>query len=609
MPRILSSLLAALLLAAAFCAVAVQARAGEIWKLEVTASDEVTTEVDEDGALTDETLEKEAKLTFQNTVIGETELKLEADVKSTDEKLEEDFDTSKLDVILDAELKGPWWSVTAGWEENVEKTDDPETNTTIEDSYDLEIKLEPEHDALPDLGFKIEGDDDQVARAYVGKFEYTLLEMFEFKLEGEKEYTSARDPADDNTDDRSYKMEMSFDRDLNESWKLETAWTNERTQNLTLDHGDHLLKKEDTLDNNFKGKLEYDPLEWIALTIERELDWSKDFIAASPTEEPTTETSDKTKGEIKAEPELTEFLDLKLDFIDEREKKGGTDTDEDTWNQEYSAELIYEPMEIAKLSATYDGKIERTFPEDPAEENARDHSDEYGLEGEVKFWEDQINLKAKRTFTYKWESGLRSGRERNWEFEGEWKYENFPNLKFTPKWTQKKDEDLLEATADLESTISLDIEYIVELGDVTKVDVKHTYERTSFFPDGEVHYIERSDDSSVKVELNDFLEGMKNAVELTRKATDKSEDDEGPEVDYKVTWEYTWTALEIYELTLKYEYDMPDESENKKTYEASLKFPFFLEHFDVNLEYSHDTQVEGETSDTHRYLIELKGEF
>jgi hypothetical protein len=315
------------------------------------------------------------------------------------------------------------------------------------------------------------------------------------------------------------------------------------------------------------------------------------------------------KEEIKAEPELTEFIDLKLGLTDEREAKGGTDSDEDTSNQEYSAEFTYEPMEIAKFTATYDGKDERTDPEDPAEENTKDHSDEYSLEGEAKLWDDQINLKAKRTFTYNWESGTRSGRERNWEFEGEWKYENFPNLTLTPKWTQKKDEDLLEATADLESSIEVVIEYTVELGDVTKADLKHTYERTSFFPDGEVHYIERTDDSSVKVELADFLAGMKVSTELTRKAADKSEDDEGPEVDYKISWEYTWTALEIYELNLKYEYDMPDEAEDSKLYEATLKFPFFLEHFEFNLEYSHETQIEGDTSDTHRYLFEVKGEF
>ena len=603
MPRYLSSLLLGLLLTAAVCSVAGRAWAGEVWKLEATASDEVTTEVDEEGALTSETVEKEVKVTFQNTVIGETELKLEGTVTTTDEINEGDFDTSKTDVVFDAELKGPWWTWSAGWEENVEKTDDPAENTTVDDSYDMEIKLEPEHDALPDLGFKIEGDNDQVARAYVGKFEYTLLEMFEFKLEGEKDYTSARDPTEDNTDDRSYKMEMSFDRDLNESWKFEAAWSNERTQNLTLDHDDHLVEKEDSLDNNFKAKLEYDPLEWLVLTIERELDWAKDYS------EGTTETSDKMKEEIKAEPELTEFIDLKLDIIDEREAKGGTDSDEDTWNQEYSAEFIYEPMEIAKFTATYDGKDERTDPEDPAEENTKDHSDEYSLEGEAKLWEDQINLKAKRTFTYNWESGTRSGRERNWEFEGEWKYENFPNLTLTPKWTQKKDEDLLEATADLESTIEVVIEYTVELGDVTKADLKHTYERTSFFPDGEVHYIERTDDSSVKVELADFLAGMKVSTELTRNASDKSGDDVGPELSYKHTLTYEWLALDAYNLKFSYEHELGNETEDKESFDTEISCKVFNDKIEVKFEHEYSNKLQGDEEQKHRYLIEIKGEF
>ncbi|RMG86227.1 MAG: hypothetical protein D6708_14540, partial [Candidatus Dadabacteria bacterium] len=92
-------------------------------------------------------------------------------------------------------------------------------------------------------------------------------------------------------------------------------------------------------------------------------------------------------------------------------------------------------------------------------------------------------------------------------------------------------------------------------------------------------------------------------------ASDESEDDQGPTVDYTYSVTYDWSFLEQYDLSYEYQFDKKSDAEDTRNHQVTLSAEFLEGLLTVNFEWELDQQLEGETRDTHRYLIEVQGQF
>ena len=119
----------------------------------------------------------------------------------------------------------------------------------------------------------------------------------------------------------------------------------------------------------------------------------------------------------------------------------------------------------------------------------------------------------------------------------------------------------------------------------------------------------RDDDSDLTLSFDNFLEGMALELSLTRKASDESKDDKGPEIDYTYNVTYDYEFLENYTFSFEYQLDRKQESEDVRNFQTTLSMEFLEGLLTVDLEHEFEEQLEGETKDVHRYLIEVTGKF
>ncbi|TAL16825.1 hypothetical protein EPN96_07785 [bacterium] len=563
---------------------------------EATYTKEGDRKADESGSVFDEKETRKFTFGYDHKTSYDFNVKLGYELSRAFEDKEEDFDTLTTDHSVKGEAKATWWSAASEWSQSITESDDPETDTEIDTTLKFEAKAEPKNDILPDAAFTYERSDETVDKAYEGAFEYKLLkDLVEFSLDAKKDTSTPRSPEEDKTDDRSFAATAKFKTDLGDAWKFDAEAKHQRDQGLTLDSDDRLLDKSDTLTNEAKAKLEFKTIEWVDFAVTQENKWDKDFMVEEP-----TEVSRKWEGEVKVSPKPSEFIDVKADYVYTLENKEGTDADTTTTSQGAGAELTYKPLDIVSLLFSYDWTYDHESPED--ESSIRKRKDEYKLESEWKVWEDQIKFKATRNFSYEWENGDRTNTDVVWDFEGNLELKDIPGLELKPVYT-------VSADSGKESKWEVAAKYTIELGDVTKFSVDHKYSRTATYPEEEVNFIKREDDTKFALELKDFFKNMTAKAEYGHKASDESEDDAPPEFEYTLDLSYGWKALGIYDFAVDHGYTRNSTSEDKKSYDVSLSFPIYRDHLKFKFEYGFETQIEGEKNDSESYLVEVSGKF
>jgi len=613
------------------------------WDVEATVSDERKTEVTDEGSDRTETFEQSYSITYETEINPVLLLAIDFALDITDEINEgpdpdTDFDTREIKPSIDVELQAVWWDLTGSWEETQKSSDDPDQADTKDFSWNVEYTAEPASEVLPALKLKFQRDetiedgqtqnrDDDIE----GSLDYTFWDLLDLTFDAKKEtlrdigaivVTDINDPdntlaeIDQTQEDRSYKVDISLDKELWDTIKLEAEWTNERQQTVEyaddtyLDIvngppiiGDEITARDDTLKNTLKGKVTYTLLEDLEFSLEREIDWDKD-LEVGPLEVTDTWTGSAAYG-----ASLTETIDLDLSYDDERKDTRGTGSDSYAITRDYAAALDFSPLENITLSPSFDRSDKVEWFDDPEKPKDDSVDDKWEVQLDASVWKDQVELSLTRTFNTTTESGKKTTDERNWDADLTFTFDGVPNLEFSPQYTYTEDRDLLANTTDLERKVEVGIVYELTLGEVTTFTIDHTYSRTSKDPAEGVGTIQRDDDSDVTLSFDNFLKGMGLELSLTRKATDESEDDKGPEIDYTYNVTYDYEFLENYTFSFEYKLDKKQESEDVRNFQTTLSMDFLDGLLTVDLEHEFEEQLEGDTKDTHRYLIEITGKF
>ncbi len=583
---------------------------GATWSVDATVSDERKTEITEQGSESTETAEQSYSISYEVDLNPSLLLSLDLTLDITDEIKEPGYDTRDVNPSVEADLSGPWWDLTGSWETTVKSSHDPEEDTTRDDSWNLELTAEPESPAVPDVKAKYQrdvsregGTAEKVDDTLEGSLDYGLGEWLDVTFDVKRDISDDRINEDSDTEDRDYKVDVSFDKELWARAKFEAEWSNERQQSLTLADDGEILERDDSLKNSFQAKLTYNPLDDLELSLDRQIDWDKDL------EQGPLEVTDTWTGEASYGASLTETIGLDLDYSDERKETRGTGSDSYAITRDYSVAADFAPLDTVTLSPSFDRSAKIEWFVDPEQPTDDSVDDTWEVELDAAFWKDQLDLALTRTFKVTVENGERTATERNWDADLTVSYEGLPNLSLSPQYTYTQDDDLLKDTSDIERKWEVQIQYELTFGDVTTFSLDHTYTRTSTDPAEGRSTIQREDDSEVSLSFSSFLEGMDLELSLTRKASDESEDDKGPTVDYTYSVTYDLTVLEIYDFSFEYNYDKKSEAENTRNYQTTFSVEFLDGMVSLNLEYELDQQLQGDKKDTHRYLIELQGQF
>ncbi len=579
------------------------------WSADFSLSDERTTEIAEESTTT-EKVEQSYGLSYEHAFHPGLRLSLDFSLDITHEINEPDYDTRDIKPAVDVSLESAWWILSATWETTEKRSADPDEATTRDSSWSVELSLEPESNALPDVSSTFQRDVSQeggttqtVDDDIKFSLDYRNGNWLDLTLDLKKTSTDERVTADSDSEDRSYKLDVSVDKDVGDHLRIEAEWTHERQQSMTLaDNGD-VLERDDSLKNNFRGKLSFLPLDALELTLDREIDWDKD-LELGP-----LQVTDTWTGEISYGADITETIGLDLDYTDERKETRGTDSDSYAITRDYSFALNFSPWEALSFSPSFDRSDKTEWFDDPLQPTEDTLDDQLELEGTASFWDDRFQLTVTRIFRTVTENGKRTTRERNWDVDLDVGYEGLPGLEVSPRFTYSQDEDLLAETTDVEKKWEVNLRLELKLGDVTTFSLDHTYTRTSTYPAEGENTIQRDDDTDVTLSFSDFLRGMSFELGLTRKASDQSKDDKKYTVDYTYNVTYDWEILETYFVSFEYQYDKKSDADDTRNYSFVLSYEIMDGLVVINFEYELDQQLESEKRDTHRYLIEVQGEF
>ncbi len=644
-PRLL---LAVLLLLVAGASVPLRGHAAT-WELEATVSEEKKTEIQNDGSTKTDTFEQSYSISYDLDVNPALQLTVDFTLDITDEEKttpdgSSDTDTREINPAVDVDLQAVWWDLTASWDYDQQSSSDE--LTTHDTTYDVEFTAEPGSGVLPDVNFKFQRDRSEegsqtqtVDDTYEGSLDYTFWDLLDITFDAKKEHQRDVDAIqvtdtgtgavvqeiDRKTETRSYQFDVSLDRDLLENLTLEVEWSNEREQTVEYAGGTNLstsppiiegetgtedFPRDDTLTNDLRGKLTYTILEDLELSLDRELNWDKDL------EGDQLDKTDTWTSEVSYARSLTDTIDIDLSYSDERKREEFSDPTQDdteTTTRDYAAALDFSPFENLTISPSFDRSDKSDRPDLPVAGEPRSNDtvdDTWEIQLDAAVWDDRLELSVTRTWSVTREEGDKTTDDRDWDVEVTFTHEDVPGLELNPSYTYTETENAIDDTSEREKKIEVNINYEISLGDVLTFTLDHTYTRTQNYPATDIDYVERDDDTDLTVTWDQFFDGMSLEGSFTRQANDKSEDDEEAKIDYTYSLLYDYEFLEQYTLSLEYEYDDKEEPPDSRNFLVTFSAEFLEGLLTVDWEYEYEKELGGDDpKETHRYLIELSGQF
>ncbi len=609
MPQPLRALGLVLLFAGAL---APGAARGATWSLEAGVSKDRSTEILKGPAgsrSSTDAWEQSYGVSFETdlTTALQFSFDLSLSVKdSRDEKATGDTDSRSVTPSLTLGFAAEWWDATFVWDEAIEAKREPgkPKTKTVESSWGVDLAVQPEDDRLPEVKFKTQGGSGDASRDSNEELTYShsFLDLVEFSLDVGRDRSDSP-KADEDTEDRKYGTELSANVPVSESIKLEVAWSHSRQQGLTLRDDGSTKERTDSLTNGLTSKLSWTVLDGLELGLGRDLSWEKDL------EKGTLEVTDTWTGDASYDLALTDKIDLALGYGDKREETRGSQSGKYGITRDYTVNLDYALWENLSLAGSFDRGDTRSWPKAAAEKSEHSVSDTWETSLDASFWDDQVAFTATRTYSQSAKNGTRDAKDVGWTFDLSLEFKGIPQLEFTPKYSRTRDEDLTKGEVTRKRSLEVALAYEVNLGNGVSLALQHTYGRTTDLQAAAASKITRDDSTDLTLSWADVLEGMKVELSMTRSANDEGRDDKIAEIDYAYSASFDWAILANYNLSFTYSQDKKSVGDDTRNLSPTFSAKFLEGLLTIDLEYELDQQLEGEMRDTHRYRIEVRGEF
>lgn len=609
MPHPLRAFAVAALLAGALAS---RPAAGATWSLEAGASKERSTEITKGVAgsrTSTETFEQSYGVTFETDLTTALEFTFDLSLAVTDsgdEKPDGDTDSRSLAPALTLGLAAEWWDVTFVWDEAIEVKREPgkDRTKTVESTWGVDVAVQPEDDRLPEVKFKTQGGSGSSSRDTNEEliYSHSFLELVDFSLDIGRDRSDSPE-ADKDTEDRRYGTELAVNVPVSESIKAEMAWSHGRQQGLTLRDDGGVLERDDTLTNAVTSKVSWNLWDGLDLSLSRDLNWDKDL------ETGVLDVTDTWSGEATYDMAVTEKIDLGLSYGDQREETRDSDGGKYSITRDYSVTLDYAPLETLSFAGSFDRGDARTWPKKAGEPSEHALDDSWEGSVDASFWDDQVTLVASRSYSVASKNGEKEAEDGAWTLELGMAFKGVPQLEFTPTYSRNREEDLFKGTVTRTRTLEVSLGYELSLGDGVKASLQHTYGRVVEFPDGAPSNITRDDSTDVTLSWSDVLDGIGIELSAIRTANDTSGDDAFPTIDYAYSASFDWAILENYTVGVAYSQDKKSEGDDARNVSSTFSANFLDGLLTIDLEYELDQQLQGEKKDTHRYRIEVRGEF
>ncbi len=535
------------------------------WSQDVDRKDDKVTDV----RTLKQTLELKYKGLLSPVVRNEITFKVEQEIKS------DAPDITRFLPTLDLNFKGRYWEAKTGAKRTHENSDEPGKNPKITDAYVVELFYVPPR-RVPDLKLKYTIDtENEEGVTDTRKDDLTVSSVYNLgewlTIKGDYERIVSDDRLQPNADTKEQKKNLALGvrRAFFDTIKFDAQYTYEGTASYTVvDAGGTTNGKEDQK-HTLKSLLSFRPFRNTTLDGSYDIDVSQNIAAGSHILTSTGKavlsqkigtpldargefqrviTEDRHSADDKKAIEDTLTAELKakfskhLDFLVRYQDKKKDEVHLDPTKSKMDATTV--------LNATWTGELApfwKAFV-------SYDKTDTFG--NEVKTTVD-TKYSLKTTFDFK-----------------------AINLVIDPTYDITLKEDLVTPENSEVRDFKFRVTYLILRTANLEAKIDHTYGRKT---DSLAGNIQRTDNSTGNVVWINVLPGWTVGYDMTRTATDTSEDDLPPDIittfAFKVDYVYRWITFNT-----SYKYDKKSLTADVETFD--IKAGWVAPKWETSLAYT-----------------------
>lgn len=565
---------------------------------------DLTVDRTDEGTETDQTFNEVFETKFSQKLLPKLDFEYSFKFELENEFQSDAEDTTRLLPELETKFEGDYWELGLGWKRSRESNDLPFEAAQIDESYFIELFLTPEG-KVPDLKTKYTVDTSKQPPDTNTKdtslelsSQYTLGDSIKLKVDYTRDESDDRVNVDSDTLDETFKTEETFKYIFSDKVKMDFKHQYEDETGATLLDAGGKTNEENIKTHEYQARLDYRPFKKTKITADADVEREKDKI-----EEKISKTQDYS---VKLEQEIGEPISLKIEYeksIDE--DRGGISDFTDTKDEEddYTYEMDLEFSDLLDFSLKY----ERTI--DEIDDRVDDANDEKVETRDASFsWQADTGTFLTMSFSYTWSEDFTNDvletKDRKISVKPDLNFEAL-NLKITTDYTHTITEDFTKTTDQKERDIdfSVTIDYETQITDKLNFSLNHKYSRKVEQP-GKV--IERDDDTTVDFKLDEPWPGTSFGLNITRNASDRSEDESPPDINTTIT--FTWDhSMDPFDFALSYKYDKKKLTDNTETFDFSVGLS--ADSLSAKLTYTFDKTFSEELDESHSVSFTFQYEF
>jgi len=554
------------------------------------------------GTINANTLKQVAEIKYKGFLrpVVENELTL----KVEHERTEEGENLLRLSPIVSLGYKGTYWN--AGTKRTVEDSNEAGKEPRTSDAHFVEFLFSPPRKTLPDLKAKYnldkdyeKGTSDTSKHAFTASSIYRPMEWIEFK----GEYTLNRSydylQADSDTRDDKRSATVGIRHIVSKNIKFNTEYKAEVVRGATLlDAGGTTGDKKDHT-HTWKNTLAFRPFRETNIDASYDFDLKQSMVTGEHT---------FTENYKAAVTQKVAIFDLKGDFTRVVTEPRHTADDNRKTDDAWTAELRWKFAKQLDFSLKYQVKeIDEVFFADPSKDTTSGSNILGGTwNGELApFWKASASFERTDTFAkeVKTTVDLKNTLKSTFDFKA-------INLTLEPSYDITRKEDLVKSPVEVTDLRDFKFRLWHKVLTSRNIDATfdHTYGRkvnkvSTLPPEDPANHIERTDSTTGNVSWKEPLPGWIFMFDLTRAASDTSNDDNPPQVDssFGVKGDY---KMDQFTMATSFKYDMKRTTADVETFD--LKLGWLAPRWDASMIYTFTKTLSEELNETYSIAIAFK---
>ena len=528
----------------------------------------------------------------------------ELTVKVQHERKDEGKNLVRLSPVVSLGYKGAYWN--AGTKRTVEDSNEPGKEPRTSDAHFVEFLFSPPRETLPDLKAKYnldkdfqKGTSDTSKHAFTASSVYRPMEWIELKGEYNlnRSYDFLQADADTRNDKRSATVRIRHI--VSKNIKFNTEYKVDVVRGATLlDAGGTSGDKNDQT-HTWKNTLAFRPFQETYVDGSYDFDLKQNMVNGEHT---------FTKNYKAAVTQKVAIFDLKGDFnrvvTEPRHTADDNRKTDDTW----TADVKWKFAKQLDFSLKYQVKrIDEVFFANPSKDT-NSGTTVYGgtWNGELApFWRASASFNRTDTFAKEVKTIIDTKESMRSTFD-------FKAISLTlePSYDITKKEDLQKTPVEVTDLRDFKFRIAHKVLTTRNIDatLDHTYGRktnqvSTLPPENVANYIERRDSTNGNLSWKEPFPGWVFMFNLTRAASDTSNDDNFPQVDSSFGFKGDY-KMNQFTFATSYKFDKKRTTPNVATFD--MKAGWLAPRWDVSMTYTFTKTYSEELNESYSIGIAFK---